>query len=621
MLNPTNLDEQITKHLSDVARLRRFTGAPAEFWPAFITAASGVAGAARGMLILKDQKDGSWKKLSEWSDGSHADRTTLAFNRQLIDLGERAAREGNSSHVLEQAATPDLKHYGAAVRLALNRPEDTCIAVFLLSNITDQAAKEALLRLQLTADTPFSYLMNHAASTAKTDVEKFAASLDVMTLLNAEKKFLGATLALCNAVASRYSCDRVSLGWIENGYIRLKTISRTEKFDKHMAAVKALELMMEEAFDQDDEIIFPQPDGTTYVSRDHEKFAKENSSGNVISLPVRVDGSAVAVLTCERQGRPFTAPEAQQLRLACDQSARRLADLKEQEGWAGARAGRSLRKALGKVVGPEHTWIKVIAVLAAVILAILFFVPVNYRVPGNFILKTDDVSYLTAPFDGFIKSVGVRPGEQIKNNAVMLEMDTNELGLEEAAALADQVRFLRESEKARATNGLADSMIAKSMADQAKARLDLVRYKIAQSGIKAPFDGIIIEGDLRERVGSPVKQGDALFKVTKLQSVWVEAQIDQRDIHHIKPNAKGQIAFVTRPNLKYPFQVERIYPAAMPKDGENIYTVRGKLLVSADQWWRPGMTGKAKIDAGQRTLIWILTHRTVDFLRMHLWLL
>jgi hypothetical protein len=40
---------------------------------------------------------------------------------------------------------------------------------------------------------------------------------------------------------------------------------------------------------------------------------------------------------------------------------------------------------------------------------------------------------------------------------------------------------------------------------------------------------------------------------------------------------------------------------------------------SPEEWWRPGMTGICKINAGDRSLLWILTHRTVEFLRMALW--
>jgi hypothetical protein len=618
MLNITP-EEQTSRGLDELSRLRRFAGTPAEFWPAFIAAAAAIAGAEKGVLILKDPKDNSWKKLSESAGSAHGERSVLTFNRHLVELGQRSVENGSALISIEQTANADLKHYGLAVKIPLTRPDEICIAAFLLRNATEQQAQEALVRAQLAADTPLSYLLTLSSHQAKGESEKFAASIDVITLLNAEKKFLAASIALCNAVESRYGCDRVSFAWLEGGYIRLKSISRTERFEKNMAAVKAMEMMMEECLDQDEEIIIPAPEKSTFVRRDHEKFSKQNSVANICSVPIRVDGKATAVLTCERQSRPFSAAELQQLRLACDQGARRLHDLHEIEGWVGARLGRSARAQLARALGPEHTWAKVVALLGAVALFFLFCVPLRYRVEGNFILKSDAVSYLTAPFDGFIKEVKARPGDRVQSGAVLLQMETDELAIEEANALADQVRFQREAEKARATNGLAEMRIALALSDQAKARLDMARLRLRQAEIRATIDGVVVEGDLRERIGAPVKQGDALFKTTKLDGMYVEAEINQRDVQNVKAGVAGEIAFVTQPKFKYPIKVERVYPAAMTKENENIFIVRLTLPAAPAEWWRPGMSGLTKIEAGKRTLFWILTHRTVDFLRMWLW--
>ena len=40
---------------------------------------------------------------------------------------------------------------------------------------------------------------------------------------------------------------------------------------------------------------------------------------------------------------------------------------------------------------------------------------------------------------------------------------------------------------------------------------------------------------------------------------------------------------------------------------------------AAEPWWRPGMSGLAQIDAGDRPILWIWTHRLVDRLRMWWW--
>ena len=65
----------LRRALDELARLRRFAGPPAEFWPAFMAAAGDLTGACRGMLILRDPKQPDrLKKLSDWSSNGHADR-------------------------------------------------------------------------------------------------------------------------------------------------------------------------------------------------------------------------------------------------------------------------------------------------------------------------------------------------------------------------------------------------------------------------------------------------------------------------------------------------------------------------------------------------------------------
>ncbi len=35
--------------------------------------------------------------------------------------------------------------------------------------------------------------------------------------------------------------------------------------------------------------------------------------------------------------------------------------------------------------------------------------------------------------------------------------------------------------------------------------------------------------------------------------------------------------------------------------------------------WRPGLTGQARIDIKPEPLIWIWTHKVIEFLRLELW--
>src|SRR5207237_2382792 len=135
--------------------------------------------------------------------------------------------------------------------------------------------------------------------------------------------------------------------------------------------------------------------------------------------------------------------------------------------------------------------------------------------------------------------------------------------------------------------------------------------------IRAPFNGVLVEGNLRQRIGAHMKQGEPLFKVAGLDRLYSEADINERDIHEILNKTDGEIAFVAQPKIKYPVKIDRIEPAAAPKEGQNVFQVRFSIDGAVQPWWRPGMSGVSKINVEKRTLLWIITHRTVDFLRMY----
>ncbi len=604
--------------LEALERVRHFEGQPQEFWPAFLEAAAMLAEARFGFLLIRARDEETWRTVSLWPTGGAAEVRRLGLAPLVEQVAGQSEASGQAWAASDAPGSKVPAGIAAGVMLALDDAERRSVAVFFAEGIGEEAVADLLLRLRLVADVPRSYQSSRMALQARHDVVQFAEALDLMVVLNAEQKFMGAAMALCNEVAARYRCQRVALGWLDGAYVRVAAISHLEQFEKKMDSVQALEAAMEEAFDQDEEIIFPRPMDAGSVVRDHEAYCRSQSTENMVSVPLRVDESPVAVLSCERS-EPFSEVDARGLRVVCDQAAQRLSELKRHDRWFGARAAGAVRDGLSRFFGVEHTFTKALGVILALALAFVLFGSLNYRVEGKFILRTDDLAYLPAPFDGYIRDVHIKVGDRVSRGDLLLTLDTRELLLEESNALANQNRYIREAEKARAQNALADMRIALSLVAQAEAQLALVRYHLENAEIKAPFDGILVEGDLKELLGAPVRKGDVLFKVARLDKLYAEIEIEERDIHEITVNDDGEIAFVSRPDLKFPFVVERIDPVALPKEEGNIFLVRGKLVEAPPDWWRPGMSGITKVNVGKRNVLWIVTHRTVDFFRMLLW--
>ncbi len=337
------------------------------------------------------------------------------------------------------------------------------------------------------------------------------------------------------------------------------------------------------------------------------------------SVPLRLDGHPLAVLVCERAPQAFSPVETRLLALYGEVSIRRLAELKRTDRWFGARWIASAREGLVRLVGPRHSFAKLVGLLLLVGIPILSLVRMDYRVNAPFTLRTDDVAFLSAPFNGFIDEVKVEVGDEVKKDAVLATLDTRDLLLEEAGAAAELTRFTTEVEKASATDKPSEMRIAQAQAEQARVRLQLIQRRREQATIRAPFDGILVEGDLRKKIGAPVKQGEMLLRIGRVQGMYVECEVNERDVRELHPGANGEVAFASAPKVKFPIQITRVEPVALVKDTGNSFLVRGAVQGSIEDWWRPGMSGVAKLQVARRPVLWVMFHRTIDFLRMQLW--
>ncbi len=602
-----------SKCLEALQKIRRHEGDPAHFWPLYLDALREACGSPAAVVAARGVKAGSlWQPVAFSPDSVRSSAFAPTMMGALDGAADACAKEG-------AAIVGDGRPGFLAALLNAGDDSRTCVALFHRDGSDEARSRDALDLLRLMNDVPADYRLRRSTQEAIVRQGHFAGVLELMVRMNDQEKFLSAAMTFCNELASRHRCERVSLGWLKEGYVRLQAMSHVDDFDKKMDVVQGLERAMEESLDQDAEILFPAAVGNKNVSREHEAFARSQEVAHMISFPLRVNGEPVAVCSCERQSAAFAETELRLLRLCCDQAVRRLDDLKRRDRWIGARLASDLKVKLEKLVGFEHTWAKGLGILGFFLMAFLCFVPFTYRLESPVILKADDLSYLTAPFDGYIETVAVRPGEEVKPGQELLRLDQSDLLLQEAGLVAEKNRYARESEKARAANALADMRISSALADQSSAQLDLVRYRLGQAVVRSPYAGVIVEGDQIERVGSPVKQGDVLFRVGRTDRYYAELEVRESEVHHVKLGMKGDVAMASRPQKKFKIQIFRIQPAAVAKKNGNVYLAHGHFLDGGPSWGRPGMTGVSKLNAGKHTLLWIFTHRTMDFLRLKLW--
>jgi len=243
-------------------------------------------------------------------------------------------------------------------------------------------------RLELTTGLLSLYEMRLTLQRRQTDLRRLRVAMETLSAANEHARFAGSAMSMCNELASRWNCDRVSLGFLKGRYVHLKALSHVEKFNRKMKLVQDIEAAMEECLDQNVEILFPAEAQATYVARAAAELSNRHGPHTIVSLPLRLNGEEIAVATLERPlDKPFTLEELEALRLTCDLTTPRLANLHEHDVWFGAAIAKWLRKGLAGILGPKHTWAKALAAAVAIGLAFIIFAKGDYQAEAPFVLQ------------------------------------------------------------------------------------------------------------------------------------------------------------------------------------------------------------------------------------------
>lgn len=458
-----------------------------------------------------------------------------------------------------------------------------------------------------------------ALATRSEDAERLRAASSMVASMIGQRRLISASMALCNDAAARFSCDRVSLAVMRAGYARVRAISDVEQFSRKTQVVSDLEAAMEECVEQDAETRWPEADGDRTITRALRNLAESHAAGAALALPIRVNGEPIGALTLER-AQPFDDHEAESLRLGLELCSEQIALLRTHGRWLGVRAWHESRRALDALVGPRHALAKLVAVACAAFLAFVILAQGVYRVQAPFRIQAVEMRVAPAPFDGYVREVFVEEGDVIEAaGAPLVRLDDTQLRLQLAASEAERAAREREAAIAMRERREADAQIARALARKAGAQADLHRSQIGQALVAAAAPGVVLEGDLREQLGAPVRTGDVLFKIAPLSALRADIFVPEGSVGDVLVGQRGELATASYPDRRIPFEVVRIDPLAELRQERNVFRVQVR-LDQTPEWIRPGMEGVARVDVERRSYLAIWTRDLVNWVRMKLWI-
>lgn len=447
-----------------------------------------------------------------------------------------------------------------------------------------------------------------------------AAVLQFYATVVSHERFSVAATAFAGEMASALHFDRVSVGFVDRGYARLVAISHSADLESETDLVRAIGEAMDEALEQDTTIVHPAPAGERPAITLAHALLVRRHGGSACTIPLVSNGRAFGAVTLQR----FTgsAPDRDHI-AACEHLACLVGpvlDLKRnnERPWH-SRVRERLRADWLRLRAPGSVRFKAAVYGSLLLLGVLLFLPVDYHVSAPARLEGSIQRVLVAPADGFLRRVHVRPGDAVTEGQVLVELAEQDLELERRKRASEVAQHENAYVAAMARTDRAQFAINQAKASEARAQLDLVEEQLSRSRLQAPFDGIVIKGDLSQSLGAPVQRGETLLTIAPAREFRLIVEVDERDVAHVASGQRGQLALAALPSGTFAFHVERVTPVAIAREGRNFFEVVGTLDAAAAGGLRPGLEGVAKVHAGDRTLAWIWTHRFVDWMRIALW--
>lgn len=579
--------------------------------------ADSVGRTRRGMVLLPAH-DGSFSPVAFWP-GADTD---------LTDLAEPVRRCLAARSALAEALAPPPGAVAASPGLVLAYPVDLrgqlrAVVVLDVAARSEVQVQSAFRALHWGMGWLDAMLRGEESTRLAAVADRGRQVIDAQVRVAEATDLDEAAHLAVDLLAERLGLSRAAFGLVDRRggqRLVLKAMSATAWFDKRSALVRQLENAMEEAWDQRQTVAEPAvPGRAPVIAIAHQALAGTgNQAVTVASALVTAHAQALGVLTIERSAQQPLAPdevawlEAWALALgpvlALHHDANRL---------IAGRGRRQLGLAWATLRDPRRPSWRIATVLAVLGLGWLLLADGLWRINAPATIEGAVQRAVVAPFDGFVRTAPLKAGQLVKAGQVLATLDDRDLLLERDRHGSERDRHERRYRDALARHERAEARMAAAEMAEAQAQLALVEERLGKTQISAPFDGVVVSGDLSQQLGSPVEKGKLLFEVAPLDAFRVLLKVDEADIRNVLPGQRGQLVLAGFTGDKLGFSVRNVSVAA-PADGRNAFEVEAA-LDSAPAKLRPGMEGVGKIDAGQRGLLWIWTHRFTDWCRLKLW--
>lgn len=576
-----------------------------------------ITGTCHGVIALGAPDQGPYRPTACWPEGSDPSVALSKTAKAAISKRKGVVAELKSSN-RDEGADRDAIAYPIVVDGKL-----LGVAAIEVERQPNVRQKSVLQMLQWGAAWFQAMCAQQGQDQAQSGAagnDKLGMVLELVGTAVEQDRFQAAATAVVTELATRLKLERVSLGFVHGKHVKVKALSHSARFEGRQSLLRQIGAAMDEALDQESTIVYPATSKTGMdVSRAHGELAQQHGARAVCTVPLSMDQEIYGAITLERPGHEPFEPEIVKL---CEQAAALIGPILEvkrrDDRWLVTKLFDSLAHQCGRLFGKGHLVFKTVVLLLTMLVAFLSIATGQHRVAADAVLEGTVERVAVAPEDGYVATAAVRPGDVVKKGQELATLDSKDLELERVKWTSQREQLTKEYREALAKFERAQVSILRARIEQSDAQIALLNEQLARTQILAPFDGVIVSGDLTRTLGSPVERGQVLYKIAPLNDYRVVLEVDERDFSDVAVGQTGYLALAAAPDERLEMTVNKVTPVSTAEDGSNFFKIEAS-LANPPEHLRPGMQGVGKVEVGERRLIWIWTHRIIDWLRLWVW--
>jgi len=212
------------------------------------------------------------------------------------------------------------------------------------------------------------------------------------------------------------------------------------------------------------------------------------------------------------------------------------------------------------------------------------------RVPGTVQLDERRVSVVSMRADAFVQEVApVTTGDRVTKGTRLVRLYSPEI----STAGAQFITELNAAARGVPEGGARQRLENLGVPPEVIAEIERSRKVPLTINWSAPRDGIVLERSVSD--GMKMAAGDSLFRLADISTIWVLADVPERELAAVRIGATATVRLRGRPGTSFEGQVSVIYPQI----AEATRTARVRVeLANRDGILLPNMYADVEIGSG-----------------------